>query len=94
MRHALKVLIQTAISNSDVVRIEPSAINIGGCAGSTEHPMDPTDNSGRRKLCPKLEADIIAHAKKLAIAGPNSTAGFGPISCHLDALPYKIQIAR
>jgi hypothetical protein len=41
-----------------------------------------------------FEADIIAHAKKLAIAGPNSTGGFGPISCHLDALSYKIQIAR
>jgi hypothetical protein len=47
-------------------------MNIGGYAGSTEQFKRSTDDIGGRKLYQNLlEADILAHAKKLAVAGPN-----------------------
>ena len=51
MRHSLKVLIQTAISNSDVVRQSNQARRTSAVA--LVRPSIPTDNSGGRKLSPK-----------------------------------------
>jgi hypothetical protein len=56
-------------------------------------PDDSTSDIGGTKLY-QFQVDIIAHANELARRAELGTGGFGPISFHWDAFPYKIQIAR